>query len=275
MKRLVFVAMVLALVFTATACDPKVNQPENESKEPKVTVMISVTENSEGFVCSSNANQPETGSEEDSDGKATYVIEAGGLKLKYAEMWKDKVTVTVTEDRAAFACGETKLFDLVFNSEEGVILGTVRGEKNTVISVVDYPLEQDDPELDEMQGDVNVILQNLSRDYDFVADEAITDETTGTFDIETSVVTLKYPARWQDKVKVDVSEQGVTFTAGETKLFDLMFDDLEGGYLLGTYNDTPIYIVDYPVNTEEESRMQQDVNIIIQNLQQDSSFRLP
>ena len=50
MKRLVFVAMVLALVFTATACDPKVNQPENESKEPKVTVMISVTENSEGFI---------------------------------------------------------------------------------------------------------------------------------------------------------------------------------------------------------------------------------
>lgn len=245
MKRLVLFTMILALVLSMAACSKKANEPAGSAEMPV-----------------------------DDLEKPTYVIEAGGLELKYSEKWKDKVTVTVTEDRAAFACGETKLFDLVFNSEEGIVLGTVRGEKNTVIYVVDYPLEQDDPELNEMQGDVNVILRNLARDYDFVADEAITDDTTATFDIETSVVTLKYPARWQDKVAVDVTEQGVTFTAGETRLFDLMFAEVEGGYLLGTYNGTPIYIVDYPVNTDEESRMQQDVNVILQNLQQDSSFEM-
>lgn len=245
MKRLVLLTMILALVFSMSACSKKTNEPAGSAEEPV-----------------------------DDLEKPTYVIEAGGLELKYSEKWKDKVTVTVTEDRAAFACGETQLFDLVFNSEEGIVLGTVRGEKNTVISVVDYELEQDDPELIEMQEDVNVILRNLARDYDFVADEAITDDTTATFDIETSVTTLKYPARWRNKVSVDVTKQGVTFTSGETRLFALMFTDVKGGYLLGTYDGTPIYIIDYPITTDEESKMQQDVNVILQNLQQDSNFKI-
>ena len=45
-------------------------------------------------------------------------------------------------------------------------------------------------------------------------------------------------------------------------------------HLLGTYKDTPIYIVDYPVETDEQAAMQEDVNVILQYLMEDPKFTI-
>ena len=44
------------------------------------------------------------------------------------------------------------------------------------------------------------------------------------------------------------------------------------GYLLGTYKDTPIYMVEHPVENEEQAAMQMGVNTILQELMQDPNF---
>ena len=202
----------------------------------------------------------------------TYVIEAGGLQLKYPAKWKDKVKVELSGNKAAFTRGDDKIFDILFNSDEGNVLGTVKGDKNTVISVVDYKIKEDDAELSEMIADLNVIINNLAADYDFALGERIVDEDNSTFEIETPVVTLKYPAKWKDKVTYDITDKGVMFSSGGKKVFDLMF--VEGdGYLLGTYNDTPIYVVDYPVTEKDMIDMQADINVILKNLREDSNFK--
>lgn len=280
MKRMMILALILVLAISVSACGTDPSATAQPSTQPTLPTVEANPEQPLPTDRPSNLIPTDVGPTGDDPAdtepespleKTTYVIEAGGLELKYTEKWKDRVSVSVSEDRASFACGESKLFDLVFNSEEGIVLGTVRGENNTVISYVDYPLENDDRELLEMKMDLNVILQNLEQDYDFVRDEAIWDEDSETFEIKTSVVTLHYPSRWKEKVNVDVTERGVAFAAGETKLFDLVFEECDG-FRLGLYNGTPIYIVDYPVRTEEEMHMQQDVNVILQFLYEDSSF---
>lgn len=289
MKRAVLLAMILVLIFLVSACDKDTNDGTLMTQQETLPDMMptlasdakskyDATEHNE--LTDSSEVEPksvvdtQSGNIENNlteQGKTVYVIQAGELALKYPEKWKDKVAVSVSDERVAFSCGETKLFDLVFNSDEGVVLGTVRGDKNIIISYVDYPLAQDDQELLEMKMDLNVVLWNLAADYDFVPDEAIRDKDSETFEIKTSVVTLNYPSRWKEKVTVAVTDQGVSFSSGDTKLFDLVFKECDG-FRLGSYNGTPIYIIDYPVRTEEEMHMQQDVNVILQFLYEDSNF---
>ncbi len=202
----------------------------------------------------------------------TYAIEAGGLVLKYPAKWKDKVEVTLSDNRASFTRGDDKLFDILFNSDKGNVLGTVKGDNYTVVSVVDYKTDKADAELTEMVNDINVIINNLSKDYDFAVGERIVDTDSSVFDIKTSVTTLKFPSKWKDKVKVDVTDDGVKFSSGDTKVFDIMF--VEGdGYLLGKYNDTPVYVIDYPVKEQEQMEMQAGINVILSNLREDSNFK--
>ena len=202
----------------------------------------------------------------------TYSIDFAGLELKYPVKWKDAVTVDISEDKAAFACDDTQLFDLLANSDEGYVLGTVCGEEYTVLSIFDYNIsDAENEDLLLMQEDMNVILQNLMADYEFVLGEAIEQEDTSTIDIETSVVTLKYPAKWKDAVSVKVSEEKVSFVNNKTPLFDLVFSEGDG-FLLGIYNGTPIFVVDYPVKTDEQAAMQEDVNVILQYLMEDPNF---
>ena len=202
-----------------------------------------------------------------------YIIKAGSFELKYPERWKDKVQATASDSGASFACGEVKLFDILFNSNEGHVLGVIKGEKeNTLVSVVEYPLEKETEELIEMQQDLNVILRHMSEDYDFSMNGEVENEDDSTFDIETSVVTLKYPAKWKDKVNTEVTDKGVSFSNGDTKLFDLVFEKCDG-YLLGTYKEIPIYVIDdYPVKGDEQTAMQADVNVIFKNLQAEKDF---
>lgn len=248
MKRLLIILMMLVLIIPFSACSN--GQQEGGATKDEATQSVAV-----GV-----------------DKGDTYTIQAGGLELKYPAKWKDKVKVTLSGNQASFTRGEDKLFDILFNSDKGDVLGTVKGDKNTVVSVVSYKLKDGDAELSEMAADLNVILNKLSADYDFVIGERIVDEDNSTFDIETPVVTLKYPSKWKDKVKVDITEDGVKFTSGGAKVFDLMF--VEGdGYLLGKYNDTPIYVIDYPVKEKEQQDMQAGINVILQNLRQDSNFK--
>ena len=121
------------------------------------------------------------------------------------------------------------------------------------------------------QEAVNTIMTHLASDYTFKINELVEDGDTSTFDIETSVVTMKYPNKWKDKVQVKVSDEGVKFSNDGTPLFDLNFIECDG-YLLGTYKNTPIYVVDYTVKTDEQIAMQQDINVILQNLMSDSNF---
>ncbi|MBR6051869.1 MAG: hypothetical protein IKP68_11815, partial [Clostridia bacterium] len=85
--------------------------------------------------------------------------------------------------------------------------------------------------------------------------------------------TMKYPAKWKDKVTVTVTSDRVAFVNNGTPLFDLVFSD-EEGYLLGTYSGTPISIVDYHVTTDEQVAMQKDVNVILGFLFNDPNFEM-
>ena len=101
-----------------------------------------------------------------------------------------------------------------------------------------------------------------------VPEEVIAKEDALEFEIVTPVVTLKYPSRWKEKVQVEVLEKRVRFSTAGVPLFDLVFEECDG-YLLGTYQETPIYMVEYPVETEEQAAMQAGVNTILQHVVMD------
>ncbi len=176
--------------------------------------------------------------------------------MKYPAKWKDKVTVTKSSDKVSFANGNTFLFEILFDSNEGNLLGTILLEdKNVVLTVKFGTLDKTSPDYEQncaCQEDINVILQNLQEDYEFAVGERIEYEDNSTFDIVTPVVTMKYPAKWKDKVTVTVTSDRVSFV-----------------------NDgTPISIVDYPVTTDEQAAMQEDVNVILGFLFNDPNFEM-
>lgn len=169
----------------------------------------------------------------------------------------------------------TELFTLDFGKETENLLGTLELENQNIVlyaTFADLDHGSSDYEINcEYQEGINTILEHLISDYDFAVNEIIENEDTATFDIETSVVTMKYPAKWKDKVQVEVSEQGVKFSNNGTPLFDLNYVECDG-YPLGEYNGTLIYFVDYPVATDEQASMQEDVNVILQYLMEDPNF---
>lgn len=91
--------------------------------------------------------------------------------MKYPLKWKDLVTVEVADDSVCFSYGDIKLFDLLFDSDEGYLLGTYDG---TQIKIISYDFDKDSLSEDEyfnccaMQEDVNVILQYWLSDKNFV-----------------------------------------------------------------------------------------------------------
>lgn len=168
-----------------------------------------------------------------------------------------------------------ELFSLIFNGEGSTLMGTLIGEKeNTVIYMnmaeLDKNAENYEKYLAYQEG-INDILNGLIDDYNFVVNEVVQNEDDATFDIKTPVVTMKYPKKWKEKVQIDITEDGVKFSNDGTSLFDLMFIGCDG-YLLGKYKETPIYIVSYTVETDEQAAMQEDVNVILQYLMEDANF---
>lgn len=207
--------------------------------------------------------------------------------LKYPTRWANKVKVEIDESGAytvKFAMNDgTPVFDLVFAGQTGLILGTLEGkDANTVLHFVDYPMDENDSRYNEfctMAEDINVIIENLVRDYSFVPGEEIIKEDQTIFEINTPVAILHYPAKWKDQVDIALSDTSVKFSCGEHKLFDLYFDGEEGS-LMGTYKGKPIRIVSYDINPSVMSgemfdqlcAMQEDVNVILQYLMEDTDF---
>lgn len=92
--------------------------------------------------------------------------------LYYPQKWQDAVTVEVTDSKVAFSTADgIQLFDLEFGQSEGDLLGTY-GE--TEVHIVSYDIEQgyrseeDYNKFCAMLEDVNVILQHLMEDENFV-----------------------------------------------------------------------------------------------------------
>ena len=172
---------------------------------------------------------------------------------------------------------ETELFSIIFNGTGEYLVGTLMGEeKNTVVHANTNDLDQNDQNYESnlfYQEQLYLILGYLAEDYNLVPEEAIDDEDPTDFEIQTSLVTLYYPSRWKEKVEIEVLDNGVKFSTAGTPLFDLMFEECDG-YLLGTYQETPIYMVEYPVETEEQAAMQAGVNTILQHLTEDPSFTI-
>ena len=246
-----------------TSLPPSENDGQNASSETEDSVLVTP-------LSSDEHNEQNASSENENN---TFITEVAGLKLQYPLRWQEQVSIEVDTNTATFSFDNEKLFTLFFNCpDKGNVLGTVCGDENIVITVSDYDVSSDNAV--SMQEDINVILQHLTEDYDFVVGEAIVKESSDVFAIKTSVTTLYYPAKWQDVVTIEVSDTKVCFTYDNERLFDLVFVETENGSLLGTYESTPIYVVDYEVSSNEASAMQEDVNVILHYLMEDSNFTI-
>lgn len=211
----------------------------------------------------------------------TYLIDIGFVSLRYPKEYEEAVTISgagkynVTDQfTLRFISGETELFDLYFNEDEGDLLGTIiTDEGNSVVRVKTFALDRSETELIAQQESLNVIIHGLISDYGFLVNEEIEEEDNAVFEIKTDVVSLYYPQKWKDKVEIKIDGNTVSFVSDGTPIFDLCFETCDG-YLLGTYKDTPIYIIDYAVKGDEQIAMQQDVNVIIDYLSKDKEFKI-
>lgn len=217
--------------------------------------------------------------------EAFFAIETPWVTLRAPEEYESAVQSSVVSAEPyllAFAAKDgTPLYTLHFNDETDELLGSLSLEDGDLALYAEFakldPNRADYNDCVRCQLGINTIIENLVRDYDFRVDELPIDRNA--FAIETRVVTLQYPAKWQDRVTVDVSEERVCFSCGGTRLFDLLFTGQEG-YLLGSYDGTPISVVTYDVDktgrSEEELSelyaMQEQVNFIIQHLMADGKF---
>lgn len=181
--------------------------------------------------------------------------------------------------------GNVRLFELSFNKATSEVLGTLELKDENVVIYVDFAkLDKDGKNYNKYvsyQEAVNTITTHLSEDYDFTIGEIVEKGPGATFEIETSLTTLKYPKKWEDKVQINVEDERVRFAYKDEKLFDLCFYECDG-FLLGTYRETPIYVISYDIDEEkykeaeymEISGMQQDVNVIIEHLDKDRRFKI-
>ena len=101
----------------------------------------------------------------------------------------------------------------------------------------------------------------------------IEEDNQKTFDIKTQVTTLKYPERWQNAADIKTEDDKVVFSLNDKTVFEIVFKECDG-YLLGTYNGTPIYIVETETEDYNEKLMLEDVDIILQNLLEDENFKV-
>lgn len=202
------------------------------------------------------------------------------ITLNFPQNFFDNIIFEVEKEEPYTVLFKTKqdnieLCSLVFNGKGDILVGTLIGETSNTVVYMNMP-EMDSNSKNYLtycgyQEDINKALNELFEFNDFVFNEIVEFEDKSTFDIKTSVATMKYPNKWKEKVEIKVTKEEVKFLNGETPLFDLVFHECEG-LLLGTYNETPVYLVSHPVKTEEQESMQEDVNVILQNLMDDSNF---
>ena len=263
MKKIVLLLLCLALVVSLCACRTGVDPVQDPSSEEESLM---------------------EGSEEE----ATITFETPYIDLQIPAIYEGNVIITVTNEEPytltfKTAEDEVELYSLSFGEKKKILMGTLLLENENIVLYADFvEFSKDDEhyiEYGEYQEGVNTILQHLMKDNKFVINEIIEYDDPTTFDIPTKTVTLKYPNKWKEKVVVDVRDDIVKFSYKEEKLFDIVFEECDG-YLLGTYNSTPIYVIFYSFDkskyNEEEKKalygMTEDVDVILQALIKDSNF---
>ena len=258
MKRLLLLLIsILAAMFIFSACSGD-SSSKSKKDDAESTTVEEVTETTEAPV-------------------ATYEIKTKYAVLKYPEKWKDSVKVSVSEKEpytVSFSADKQPLFTYVFNGTEGDLLGTIiRDDGNVVVRIKTGKLDKKAKKYDDyaaMQEDLNVILQNLAKDYKFVYEEVESNDDS-VYEIKTDFATLYYPQRWKDKVTVKTDKNQVQFSSGKTPLFTLSFGGNDG-ILLGTYDGKELRMIDYPLDDKEMANMQEDVNVILEYLRKDEKF---
>ena len=174
----------------------------------------------------------------------------------------------------------TGLFRILFGKETSIPVTTMN-KNGTEVEVfaefceLDPTADNHDRHLEyqEVLNDIISYFENGPESPDS------TDDKNSVFDIETAFMTLKYPAKWRDKVTVDVTDLEVSFRCGEHRLFDVLFGS-ENGFCVGTLRGMPIYIQTYEFDessmTEEEflelCEMQEDMNVLIDRLAEVDEF---
>ena len=258
MKKIILMLLCLVMVLSFCACrageDP-VQDPSSSGEESSL---------------------PESSVEEEK----TTTLNTPYIDLQIPASYEGKVDAEVTDETVVFKTKDgTELYTLYFGEATENLIGTILLEdKNIVIYVSFAELDVEDTNAKYRDG-INTIIKNLMKNENFVINEAVEYEDPTMFDIKTDLVTLKYPNKWKDKVKIEVTDDTVKFTCGKEKLFDLVFKECDG-YLLGTYDNTPIYIISYEFDetkySEDEKMdlysMSGSVNAILQELMKDSKF---
>lgn len=245
------------------------------------------------FTACGNRNKPENGNtvpeeKESSAVEQVYTIETDDCDLKYPQKWQPLVKTTIPEDALNVVrfmhIDGTPLFDIAFGEADGVFLGKFAGKRGAVaVYYIGYNLDEKNQNYYDqlgMQDAADTILKYLKQDYGS-AEETATENASNeeVFGIQTSVTTLYYPKIWEDAMTVEENGKTVSFSYGEIKLFDICFEQCDG-VLLGIYDGTPIYVISYDVEKDRLSSeqyrdicaMQDDVNVILEHLKQDSKF---
>lgn len=214
-------------------------------------------------------------------------LETPYAKLRVPDYFKDNVKTEVAKKEPytlKFSAKDgTELFTLIFGGKGKTLLGTIINNGEYTVLYADIPTidakNEHYAEYSEYQECLGNITENLKKDYDFVPNMIEEPEDTSTYDIKTSVCTLKYPKKWQKKVKTNESGDTVQFTCDGVKLFDICFSEKADGIKIGKYKDKPVYAVTYTFdkeknkdNLEQLRAMQDDVNVIIDNLALDKNF---
>lgn len=222
---------------------------------------------------------------QENETSGTMLIETSYCNLHLPIEYSDKITAKVKDKKVEFIAieDESDLFTLYFNEEAENLLGTVIKDSQSIALYAEFAKldnKHENYELHcEYQESVNIIIENLKKEYEFVEGVIVEVDNVETFDIETDVVTLKYPKKWKEKVTIEVGETKVSFTMKDTPIFDICFEEGYGS-CFGFYEDTPVCIVSYAIDEEAHSEeeylmmceMQEDINVILNNLMQEKGF---
>ena len=160
-KTLTIVLILLLICVSITACEVK-------STKNATNDSATISEVSKKSTDESTLNEQ------------TYEIKTKYCTLEYPAIWEDAVTIkTTSEDPYTLRFTGTvdnkilPLFDLAFDTTDGILLGTLHIDENHTLSLIPYEINEKECSSDQyklfcgMQEDVNIIINHLKTNYDF------------------------------------------------------------------------------------------------------------
>lgn len=234
-----------------------------------------------------------------------YSIETRYGKLYFPEKWQTYIDVQINENDPytvhffATLDNEVKarLFNIVFGGSEGVYVGKIIDSEGAIIDVhivmnelsgdEDYTKEQANLII-AIQEDVNHIISKMP-----IIKEEHKKENDVESSLETPFITLQYPEKWKDVIRVNHIE-GDEYTveffgkigdSEEIHLFDISFGEETANSIGsikckdGSVKSINVVTYDFDFSDEwvEERKneiysMAEDINIILQNIMENDSF---